>query len=188
MMQRYTRETPIEEIKKMQGYIFRSALRPRVLAGVVAVAGLGLGLAGCGGGSEAAEGAREEVAVALGPRDVSEALRSDLTAGVALTGSLDPYRVVNVFAQVPGTINGLNFDRGDHVSRGAILASIEAEGIRGYASGAEAAVAAAQAGLAPAERQLESAQILFEARSEERRVGKKCESRRRATSRTEQRQ
>lgn len=147
----------------MQGYRWRSALRPGAMAGVALVAGLAVGVAGCGGGSEAAEGLRDETVVVLGPRDVTPARLSEVTTGVALTGSLQPYRVVNVFAQVPGTVNGINFDRGERVTRGAVLASIEADGIRSQATGAEAAVAAAEAGLVLAERQLESARTLFEA-------------------------
>lgn len=147
----------------MQGYRWRSALRPGAMAGVALVAGLAVGVAGCGGGSEAAEGLRDETVVVLGPRDVTPARLSEVATGVALTGSLQPYRVVNVFAQVPGTVNGINFDRGERVTRGAVLASIEADGIRSQATGAEAAVAAAEAGLVLAERQLESARTLFEA-------------------------
>jgi RND family efflux transporter MFP subunit len=126
------------------------------------VAGLGAGLAACGGGgSEAAAGRDGEVIVALGARDVAEARIAEVNAGVALTGSLQPYRVVNVFAQVPGTVTGIRFDRGERVERGAVLASIEADGIRSQATGAQAAVAAAEAGLALATRQLESARTLY---------------------------
>jgi RND family efflux transporter MFP subunit len=131
---------------------------------LVLVAGLAAGLAACGGGdSAAAEGTKGEIAVVLGPGDVAEARISDVNAGIALTGSLQPYRVVNVFAQVPGTVSGLRFDRGDRVAQGAVLASIQAEGIRSQATGAQAAVAAAEAGLALAARQLESARTLHEA-------------------------
>lgn len=145
----------------MQGYRWQVARRPRLSVGLLLVAGLGAGLAGCGGGGEAAEGRGGEVVVALGARDVAEARISEVNAGVALTGSLQPYRVVNVFAQVPGTVTGIRFDRGERVERGTVLASIEADGIRSQATGAQAAVAAAEAGLALATRQLESARTLY---------------------------
>jgi RND family efflux transporter MFP subunit len=148
----------------MQGYWLRSARRPGLFVGLVVVAVLGAGLAACGGGGSAAtDGKTAEVVVALGARDVAEARVSEVNAGIALTGSLQPYRVVNIFAQVPGTVSGIRFDRGERVERGAVLASIEADGIRSQATGAQAAVAAAQAGLALAARQLESARTLHEA-------------------------
>lgn len=142
-----------------------SALRGPAGVGFVLVAGLVAGVTGCGGGAKAAaEGAvKEEVVVVLGAQDVAEAQVSEVNVGVSLTGSLQPARVVNVFAQVPGTVNGIRFDRGQRVEQGAVLASIEAEGIQGQASGARAAVAAAEAGLALAVRQLESARTLHEA-------------------------
>lgn len=142
----------------------RSALRGPAGAGLVAAAGLAAGLMGCGGGVKAADDpVKEEVAVVLGAQDVAEARIADINVGVSLTGSLQPARVVNVFAQVPGTVAGIRFDRGERVEAGAVLATIEAEGIRGQASGAEAAVAAAEAALALAARQLESARTLYEA-------------------------
>jgi RND family efflux transporter MFP subunit len=148
----------------MQGYRWQVARWPRLSTGLVLVAGLGAGLAGCGrGGSAATAGQGSDVVVALGARDVAEARIGEVNAGVSLTGSLQPYRVVNIFAQVPGTVAGIRFDRGERVERGAVLASIEADGIRSQATGAQAAVAAAEAGLALAVRQLESARTLFEA-------------------------
>src|SRR5690606_25683707 len=88
---------------------------------------------------------------------------TDLTAGVVLTGSLQPYRIVDVRAQVAGTIQNLRVDRGNAVREGQPLATIQAEGILGQAEGARAGVAAAQANLALAEQQLESARTLHDA-------------------------
>jgi len=142
----------------------RNALRGPAGAGLVVAAGLVAGVTGCGGGAKAADDVvKEEVVVVLGPQDVAEARIGDVNVGIALTGSLQPARVVNVFAQVPGTVSGIRFDRGQRVERGAVLATIEAEGIVGQATGAEAAVAAAEAALALAARQLESARTLYEA-------------------------
>jgi RND family efflux transporter MFP subunit len=60
-------------------------------------------------------------------------------------------------------LTDLRVDRGDAVGQGAVLARIEAEGIRGQAASAQAAVASAQAGVALARRQLESAEKLHAA-------------------------
>lgn len=132
-------------------------------AALVALAALGL--AACGGGQEAPtpEEAAEARTVELTERDVAEATLGSAGAGVTVTGSLEPYRVAEVRAQVPGTAAQVVVDAGDPVAAGAVLARIEAEGIRSQAAGAEAGVAAAEAGLALARRELDSAKRLYEA-------------------------
>lgn len=115
-------------------------------------------LAACGAGqsaTEAAQAAKDENVLVLAAEDVAQATRSPMNTGVVLTGSLDPYQVVEIRAQVSGLVRNLRADRGASVTRGQALATIEAEGIRGHA-------AAAQANLALAQRQLESARILHE--------------------------
>lgn len=121
-----------------------------------------VGAAACGGG-ESAEAAPEDSALVLGTGDVQQAQRAEVAGGIVLTGSLQPYRVVEVRAQVPGVVGSLAVDRGDAVRAGQTMASIEAEGIRGQAAGARAGVAAAEAQLALAQQRLESARTLFEA-------------------------
>ena len=119
-------------------------------------------LVGCGG-EKAAEAAPDEQGVTLDAADVEVAQLSAIAGGVVLTGSLEPYRVVDVKAQVPGTIGTLQVDRGDAVRQGQVMATIQAEGIRSQAAGARAGVAAAEAGLALARQRLESARTLHEA-------------------------
>ncbi|HEY0015660.1 MAG TPA: efflux RND transporter periplasmic adaptor subunit [Longimicrobium sp.] len=124
-----------------------------------------LGAAACGGGEgEAAETTKapEKVTV-LAPDDVAAAAMTELAAGVALTGSLEPFRTAEVKAQVPGVVRGLSVDRGSGVRAGQVLARIEAAGIQSQAAGARSGVAAAQAQLSLAQRQLESARTLFQA-------------------------
>ncbi len=104
----------------------------------------------------------EEVVV-LGPRDVQPVQRAEINSTVVLTGSLDPYRVVEVRAQVPGTVTAIRVDEGDAVRQGQVMATIQAEGIRSQAAGARAGAAAAEANLALARQQLESARMLYEA-------------------------
>jgi len=123
------------------------------------IAAAALTVAGCGGGagakSPAAEAAREAV-IELGAQDVAQVSRAELASGGVLTGSLVPYRVVPVKAQVAGTITGIRVDRGTPVTQGTVLATIEADGIRSQA-------AAAQANLALARQRQESARVLYEA-------------------------
>lgn len=136
-------------------------LSPRLLPLVLAV----VLAAGCGGAEQTEatpEGTGAATAV-LGARDVATVTRGTLEEGVTLTGSLEPYLRVDVKAQIGGTISRLGADRGQAVGQGAVLAVIDAEGIRSQAASAQAGVASARAALALAERQLESARVLYEA-------------------------
>lgn len=133
----------------------------RWIAGTLALAAT-LTLAACGP-DESSGAPREANVVVLAPSDVATAEIQEISGGVVLTGTLNPYRIAEVKAQVPGTVATLNVDRGDAVQSGQTLAVIRAEGIQGQAQGAAAAVAAAEAGLALAQQQLESARVLHEA-------------------------
>ena len=132
------------------------------LAGLVM---MGLLAVGCGGDDPgaSAEGAEPLERVTLSPEDVAVAAKEDVGSGVIVTGPLNPYREVEVRAQVPGVLTDLRVDRGDTVRAGQVLGRIEAEGIRGQAASARAGVAAAEAQLALARRQLESARKLHAA-------------------------
>lgn len=132
----------------------------RMFVGVLAVA---VAAAGCHGGEASEAQAAPERAVVLAPEDVATAETQPVGLGIALTGSLRPYKEVEIRAQVPGLVTGLRVDHGDAVREGATLAVIEADGIRGQAAGAQAAVAAAESNLAVARRQAESASMLYEA-------------------------
>lgn len=141
-----------------RGRAFRAAVATTAIAA----------LAACGGGGEekadrAGPGAVAAPEVVLAPGDLAPAATTELRGGVALAGSLNPYRVVEVKAQVPGVVQGLSVDRGSAVRQGQMLARIEAAGIQSQAGGAAAQVAGAQAALAQAQRQLESARTLHDA-------------------------
>lgn len=134
----------------------------RRLGLLLTLTALGGVVAGCGGRSAAAGSAAQDTVV-LSTSDVATVQRGRVEAGVLLTGSLDPHRVVALTAQVPGTVRHIRVDRGSQVKAGDRLAEIDAAGIRGQAAGARAAVAAAQSGLALARRRLESAETLRDA-------------------------
>ncbi|GJG89509.1 MexH family multidrug efflux RND transporter periplasmic adaptor subunit [Gemmatimonadetes bacterium T265] len=99
----------------------------------------------------------------LGPQDVARAARLAVSPAVVLTGSLNPYRTAEVKAQVAGLVGQLRTDRGRPVRRGDLLAVLRAQGVQGEASGARAAVDAAQAQVALTRWQLESARQLYQA-------------------------
>jgi len=117
-------------------------------------------LTACGGAPETSETGTQ---ILLGPSDVATAEVRTLRTGVALAGSLNPYRMTEVRAQVPGVVTSIVADEGTAVRQGQILARIEAQGITSQATGAESGVAAAEAGLALAQRRAESANTLYSA-------------------------
>jgi RND family efflux transporter MFP subunit len=80
-----------------------------------------------------------------------------------VSGNLDPAVVVAMKAQIAGTVDGVRVDRGSHVTRGQVLAVIEAQGIRSTAAGAQAQVAAARAQLSLAQQRLAANKMLFDA-------------------------
>jgi membrane fusion protein (multidrug efflux system) len=138
-------------------------------------------LAACGSDAPETEAA-EAPPLVLAATDVAVVERGAIESGVSLTGTLEPYRVVEVRAQVSGTVGAVRVEEGDAVGQGAVLAVIQAEGIRSQAastragvgsaragvtsaqagvSGARAGVAAAEAQLAVVREQAASAQLLY---------------------------
>jgi RND family efflux transporter MFP subunit len=133
----------------------------RRLAGASAVATL----IACGGApeGEAAGDAAPLAAVTLTSADIAVAREVELVEGVSMSGSLEPAQTVVVKAQVAGRIGRLLVDRGSRVRAGQTIAEIIAEGVRGQAMSARAAVASAEAALALATQRLESARRLHAA-------------------------
>ena len=101
--------------------------------------------------------------VVLAATDVAAATTADLGATVVVSGALDPADVVRVRAQVAGTLRDLKVDRGARVSKGQVMARIEAQGVTSGAESAKANVASAEAGLAVALQRLDGAKKLFDA-------------------------
>ncbi len=130
--------------------------------GILALAAVAaLGPAACG--RQAAGAGEGASTIALANADVTTAVRQSIADAVVVSGTLAPYHSVEVRAQVPGVLTALRVDRGSRVFAGQVMAAIEAEGVRSQAIGAKSAVAAAQAGLALAGRQLESSKKLHAA-------------------------
>jgi RND family efflux transporter MFP subunit len=125
-------------------------------------------LIACGGGeaapANAAGGSNDSIApLVVGPSDLATAAARAVSPTVLVSGTLDPADVVQVRAQVSGTVDVVHADRGTSVRRGAILAVIDAQGIRSQVAGATAAVAAAESQAAVTRQRLESARRLHEA-------------------------
>jgi membrane fusion protein, multidrug efflux system len=135
----------------------------RAFASASLLAVLALSISACGKAEDEATATVEERPIVLGDQDVARAIKSQLSSGIVINGSLQPAYAANVKAQVPGNISRLHVDRGSRVAQGQPLATIEAQGIVGQAEGARAAVAAAQANVAVARQRLESARTLRQA-------------------------
>lgn len=127
---------------------------------VLVTAVVAMSLAACRGKSGAVDAAPP---VILGPADVTVAATVDIGPTVVVSGALDPADIVRVRAQVAGTLRDLRVDRGSRVSRGQVMARIEAQGVTSGAESAKANVASAEAGLAVALQRLEGARKLFDA-------------------------
>jgi len=130
------------------------AVRARVLFAAVAA------LAACKGKSAAGDAA---ATIALGPNDVATVATADIGPTVVVSGALDPADVVRVRAQVGGTLRDVRVDRGAKVSKGQVMARIEAQGVTSGAESAKANLASAEAGLAVAAQRLAGAKKLFDA-------------------------
>ncbi|MFA6165687.1 MAG: efflux RND transporter periplasmic adaptor subunit [Gemmatimonadaceae bacterium] len=124
------------------------------------LAGIAAASAACGG---AKSGDTAAPPVALAATDVMPAATADIGPSVVVSGALDPADVVRVRAQVAGTLRDVKVDRGAKVSRGQMLARIEALGVTTGAEGARANVSSAEAAQAVALQRLEGARKLFEA-------------------------
>src|SRR5690606_19759711 len=103
-----------------------------------------LPLTACSGGDADGEAAADSAVVVLQPTDVATAHIEELSEGVVLTGTLNPYRIAEVRAQVPGLVSSIRVDRGDGVSTGQVMAVPDAQGIRSRAAGRHAQVGAGE--------------------------------------------
>jgi membrane fusion protein, multidrug efflux system len=97
----------------------------------------------------------------LGPLDTEMAVVERVEVGVGISGTLDPYRVVEVRAQLPGTITLVAAERGEPVRVGQLLARYDDGAIRSSVMGAEAAREAAAAAAESAERDASAAETLY---------------------------
>ncbi len=132
------------------------SMKPTWIATIAALASL----TACGGDKPAAEttdsAGGSAAPIVLTPQDLATATLRAVTSAVLVSGNLDPADIVQVRAQVPGTVQGVRVDRGTRVRRGAVLAVIEAAGVRSQA-------AAARAQEAVARQRFEASKRLFDA-------------------------
>lgn len=117
----------------------------RSILWMVFAATLGLAAAGCGGhGADSDATAGAPAPAMLAAEDVAVAARTDLAAGVPVSGVLEPARDVSLTAPVADVLEAVLVQEGQAVSRGQVLARFRTSGTAPAAAGAEAQRRAAQ--------------------------------------------
>ncbi|MGK7313436.1 MAG: efflux RND transporter periplasmic adaptor subunit [Candidatus Longimicrobiales bacterium M2_2A_002] len=108
----------------------------------------------CGGaGVDSGEEARSRV---LQPEDVVTVATGEVRTGIAISGPLDPYRTVEVRAQIVGELIAVEREPGTMVTVGDVLARYDAATFRTRVLSARAAVAAGESAVAAARHRLQS--------------------------------
>lgn len=102
-------------------------------------------------------------AVQLAPGDVVVARTATLETGPLVSGTLEAAQSATVRAQVGGTVRTVGPELGQSVTRGTVLARIDARGLGDVASSTRTQVAAARAQLEVARREAERTRTLVEA-------------------------
>lgn len=106
------------------------------------LAAAALVLAVLAGGCEGAEGAPGQDAapapIVLGPRDVTAAVRTDLMAGLPVSGTLEPAVDVRITSPIGEVLEAVRVKEGQAVRRGQVLARFRTAVVRPAALSAEA--------------------------------------------------
>lgn len=120
-------------------------------------------LGGCKRDEPPAESAQLPPVVTVGRENIAVATTTQLQSGPPISGTLEPDRAATVRAEVGGTVLQSNFEEGDRVKEGAVLARIEDAALRDQALSARSAVRSAEASLEVARRNQERTERLHEA-------------------------
>ncbi len=122
------------------------------------------GAASCGesGQAESLEKAPSVVTVELPAVSVVTVGTGDLTASLAISGSVSPRSRVAVIPKMSGTLQRVAVDIGDRVSPGQLVAVQDRRELDAQTDMAEAAVAVARAGLEQADAALANAKLEFD--------------------------
>lgn len=116
--------------------------------GLVAAAATLTGCRGTAGRAETADAAAARPAAVLGPNDVWTVTRTDLIAGVPVSGTLEPGVDIRINAPTPEVLDQVLVKEGQPVTRGQVLARLSTAAL-----GPAAASAAAQRRMAQADYQ-----------------------------------
>jgi RND family efflux transporter MFP subunit len=140
----------------------RKSLAPLIL--VVPVMAAGLSSAACDnkGAAEPLASARSVVKVEPPAVSVISASTGDLTASLAISGSLSARSRVAVVPKMPGTLTKVLVDIGSRVRAGQVVAVQDTRELDAQVDAATAAVAVAKASLEQAEASLANAHLEFD--------------------------
>jgi membrane fusion protein (multidrug efflux system) len=117
----------------------------------------------CRGGDASADTTAANNAVLVGPENVIVVTAEEIRTGPTLSGAIQAEREATIRAEVPAAVVQTYAEPGQRVPAGAVLARLDATGIRDQALSARAAVATAQNAYAIAKRELERAEALEKA-------------------------
>uniref|UniRef100_A0A832I6D7 Efflux RND transporter periplasmic adaptor subunit n=1 Tax=Eiseniibacteriota bacterium TaxID=2212470 RepID=A0A832I6D7_UNCEI len=124
-----------------------ASLRPAALRAAAALA-LAAALAGCARGGSAESGGRGNRGPQALPVAAAEVRPRDLVRSVTVAGAVEPLRVVQVNAQMAGTVVAVHVEEGRHVRAGERLAELDAREATAQLARARAILANAEAAYA----------------------------------------
>ncbi|HEX2219626.1 MAG TPA: efflux RND transporter periplasmic adaptor subunit [Gemmatimonadales bacterium] len=124
--------------------------------------------AACGGQPGPAETATPQ-ALSVEPEDVAVAQRTQVSSGLAISGTLEAETEATLRAELAGTVANAGAEEGQRVSRGAVLARIEDPSLSQQQNSARSAVSSAEIAVQNARRDVERYQTLVDAGAAPRR-------------------
>ena len=116
-----------------------------------------------GGGNRAGGGGRPIPSITLASSDVATVKRETIEAGIAITGDLRPIETVGVRARIEGDLVGVFVREGQRVNAGQVLAQFESSEQETLNASAQADVASAKTELETAQWNLDQSKELFKA-------------------------
>ena len=127
---------------------------------IAALWGMAMIGAACAGNEakEASSAAPEPIRI--GPESVAVVKEEELRTGPIISGQLSAEREATVRAQVGGSIVQTTLDEGQAVSKGAVLARIEARDLNDAVTSAQVGVRSAEAALALAQSEAQRTETL----------------------------
>ncbi len=136
-------------------------MRERIWIGIVSLLLLSAGLfVGCGKDEEIRES--EVGSAAATPVQIAQVVRGDISTLLSYTGSIKPWREVNVVPDIPGKVAKIYVEEGDRVKPDQVLAELDTRTAQLQLEQAEAGLAVAQASFNSASKDWERTQELHQ--------------------------
>src|SRR5690606_19368745 len=120
-------------------------------------------VAACGGAAPEEAPVTTPSEVLVGPENITMVASLELATGPALSGQLQPVKSASIRAEVGASVIALNYDQGDRVAAGAVLARLDDTAIRDAWLSARSGLTAAQSSADIAQRELQRAERLVAA-------------------------